>query len=194
MSDWYYARDGRQAGPVELSTLQGLMQSGELRATDLVWAEGMPQWVPADLIPALAGAGAPKQAIPMAQPAVQPMPMGYGQGMQPGDPAPPPGLPLQSVGPQAYLPYATPPVEDSKYANLAMVGMILSVVAFAAGSVFVGIPGGICGWVALRGMKRTGNTRNKGLAIAAVSIGAFWALALVAVVAGICYFVFIERR
>ncbi|MBX9787880.1 MAG: DUF4339 domain-containing protein [Pirellulales bacterium] len=48
MSDeWYYAVDGRQAGPVAEALLKQLIGSGQVRPQDLVWRDGMPQWQPA---------------------------------------------------------------------------------------------------------------------------------------------------
>ena len=42
--EWYYAKHGKQEGPVDQATLQGKLQSGELAPTDLVWHEGMAEW------------------------------------------------------------------------------------------------------------------------------------------------------
>jgi hypothetical protein len=50
---WYYAQKGQQAGPVSSSQLQELAHSGKLLATDLVWKEGLPQWIQATSIKGL---------------------------------------------------------------------------------------------------------------------------------------------
>jgi hypothetical protein len=47
---WYYARDGRTLGPVSAETLQQLSRQADLLSTDLVWRDGMPDWVPASSI------------------------------------------------------------------------------------------------------------------------------------------------
>src|SRR6185437_4601686 len=47
MADWYYARDGQQAGPVQFAELQAMAARGQLAASDLVWTEGLTQWQPA---------------------------------------------------------------------------------------------------------------------------------------------------
>jgi hypothetical protein len=45
--EWYYAQQGRQAGPVNMDYLSQLAASGQLQPTDLVWKEGMANWAPA---------------------------------------------------------------------------------------------------------------------------------------------------
>lgn len=45
MSEWYYAHDGAQHGPVPLSELERLVSLGEFDPDkDLVWREGMSDW------------------------------------------------------------------------------------------------------------------------------------------------------
>jgi uncharacterized RDD family membrane protein YckC len=43
---WYYVENGQQAGPVEETQLQELIQGGRLRGDTLVWHEGMAAWQP----------------------------------------------------------------------------------------------------------------------------------------------------
>lgn len=45
--EWYYAKRGRECGPVSPDRLRRLADSGVLWADDLVWTEGMSQWQPA---------------------------------------------------------------------------------------------------------------------------------------------------
>ena len=46
---WLYStNDDDQKGPVSAKELQRLAESGELRPGDLVWKEGMDEWVPAN--------------------------------------------------------------------------------------------------------------------------------------------------
>lgn len=52
--EWYFAKQGKQEGPVDLATLQGKLQNGEIAPTDLVWKEGMAEWKPAGEVPELA--------------------------------------------------------------------------------------------------------------------------------------------
>ncbi len=50
---WYYGRHGNHLGPVESERLVELARSGELLQTDLVWREGMPEWMPTSRVPEL---------------------------------------------------------------------------------------------------------------------------------------------
>jgi hypothetical protein len=46
--DWFVNRGGQQRqGPISASELQSLAKSGKLDPDDLVWKEGMAQWLPA---------------------------------------------------------------------------------------------------------------------------------------------------
>lgn len=46
-SEWMYAQEGKQYGPVSSSQLKALAESGKLKPTDLVWKDGMAQWAAA---------------------------------------------------------------------------------------------------------------------------------------------------
>jgi hypothetical protein len=46
-ADYHYSRDGQSFGPVSVEQLRQLAATGQLGATDLVWKEGMAEWVPA---------------------------------------------------------------------------------------------------------------------------------------------------
>lgn len=50
MSEWYYARGGKQEGPVSFENLTGLARSGGLDAKDLVWTSTMKDWLPASQV------------------------------------------------------------------------------------------------------------------------------------------------
>ncbi len=54
MSQWYYAHDGKQSGPVPISELERLAGDGKFDPEkDLVWREGQPDWKPAVNVPEL---------------------------------------------------------------------------------------------------------------------------------------------
>ncbi len=44
---WFYVRQGQRQGPVGTAQLRDLVKSGQVKQTDLVWTEGMPNWEPA---------------------------------------------------------------------------------------------------------------------------------------------------
>src|ERR1043166_4789041 len=48
---WYYTSEGQAREPVTGSELKQLAAAGQLKPTDLVWKEGMSQWVRASLAP-----------------------------------------------------------------------------------------------------------------------------------------------
>jgi uncharacterized RDD family membrane protein YckC len=45
-TNWYYADQGRQVGPVEETALDDLVRAGVVRDDTLVWHEGMANWQP----------------------------------------------------------------------------------------------------------------------------------------------------
>ena len=69
---WYYSKNGTQLGPVAEEELRGKIASGEIAPTDLVWKEGMSDWLPAANVPGLAvaasHAGPPATTSPYAAP------------------------------------------------------------------------------------------------------------------------------
>lgn len=69
-TQWYYAIDGQQAGPVSSKELKALADDGELKGGDLVWKEGMPDWLPASQVQGLIAQPAPPPAPETAPPAI----------------------------------------------------------------------------------------------------------------------------
>lgn len=57
---WYYAHNGAQMGPVDITQLQNLLARGQLAHDAHVWTEGMPQWAPARSVPGLVNEPATK--------------------------------------------------------------------------------------------------------------------------------------
>ena len=54
MSDWYYAANNEQKGPVNESELKANLATSKLPADTLVWKEGMDNWTPANQVAAVA--------------------------------------------------------------------------------------------------------------------------------------------
>lgn len=50
---WWYGKNGAEAGPVDQATLQQMLATGSLSPEDIVWSDGMTQWVPARQVPGL---------------------------------------------------------------------------------------------------------------------------------------------
>ncbi len=46
MSEWYYAKNDEQHGPVAIEVLVDLYRRGEINGDSLIWCEGMPDWQP----------------------------------------------------------------------------------------------------------------------------------------------------
>lgn len=65
---WFYAANGSQAGPVDTAELKRLAGEGALEPTDLVWKEGLPEWVPATKVKGLFASGEPEAGAAAPQP------------------------------------------------------------------------------------------------------------------------------
>src|ERR1700722_19343714 len=52
MSDWYYAANNEQKGPINESELKANLAGNKLPADTLVWKDGMDNWTPANQVPA----------------------------------------------------------------------------------------------------------------------------------------------
>lgn len=80
MSEWYYARDGQQFGPVTFEKLIEITRSGGLDPIKgLVWTSSMKDWTPAGQVPGLfdaspTPAGAPQSTWPEPTPAASAAP------------------------------------------------------------------------------------------------------------------------
>ncbi len=67
MSDWYYAANNEQKGPINESELKANFAANKLPADTLVWKDGMDNWTPANQVAAFTFRAAPAPA------AVQPV-------------------------------------------------------------------------------------------------------------------------
>ncbi len=82
---WYYASDGQQHGPVAEAELRELVASGKLGAENLVWRDGMGDWLAIGRVPELANALAPE--IPSGPPAAPVQSPYQPPAAHPGSPA-----------------------------------------------------------------------------------------------------------
>ena len=67
---WFYSSNGQQLGPVEEAQIRSLFAGGRIKPEDLVWAEGMPQWIPASqtFVAAAPAPMIPPPSMPAARP------------------------------------------------------------------------------------------------------------------------------
>lgn len=90
---WYYSKNGTQLGPVDESALRSKLASGELSPSDLVWREGLADWLPAARVPEFqssptAAAPGPLSPPVSAPPLGQPQPQPYSPPLAHGTPSP----------------------------------------------------------------------------------------------------------
>jgi uncharacterized membrane protein len=62
MSDWYYAANNEQKGPINESELKANFAANKLPADTLVWKDGMDNWTPANQVAAFSFRAAPTPA------------------------------------------------------------------------------------------------------------------------------------
>jgi uncharacterized membrane protein len=62
MSDWYYAADNEQKGPINEAELKAHLASNKIPADTLVWKDGMESWTPANQVSAFSFRAAPEPA------------------------------------------------------------------------------------------------------------------------------------
>ena len=84
---WYFAKNNKQQGPVTGSDLKKMVLSGEVAGTDLVWRDGMKDWVPASEVSNFEASVSGQAAVPQF-PATGQLSQAY-----------PPGVHGQVVGP-----------------------------------------------------------------------------------------------
>ncbi len=75
--EWYYAKDNVQHGPVSAAELRQLAGRGELQPEDLVWREGMDDWIAAKRVKGLFDGDEPPRALkaPPEAPAAEAIPV-----------------------------------------------------------------------------------------------------------------------
>ncbi len=61
MSDWYYAAENEQKGPINESELKASLASNKIPGETLVWTDGMDNWTPANQVAALSFRAAPSR-------------------------------------------------------------------------------------------------------------------------------------
>ncbi len=150
--EWYYSNDGEQAGPVTLDQLTELFQSGAVKPSDLVWNESMTEWTPIGNVGAFAASSLAKE--PAAGSPVE-LPISVAPPLSVAPVTGPGALPTQLGG------------MSQQTDGLAITSLILGILSMACClGLLTGIPGAICGHIALGRIKRLPNLQGSGLAIA----------------------------
>lgn len=88
---WYYSKNGTQLGPISQSELIAKLSSGEVTSADLVWKDGMADWIPAAQVAELrANVPAQQASVPASAPAAYgaPAPSPYSAPVAPYSPTP----------------------------------------------------------------------------------------------------------
>ena len=157
---WFYGQDGTQRGPIDLEALRALPASGQLRAHDLVWRQGMTDWLPAtQVMPELFAAPTPP---PPPTPPATPPP----EAIPPG-----PAAPSFNAPPAAQpLGYQTPLYEPNAQNGRAVTSLVFGILSIpTCACTMLGIGFGITAVVLGLGV-RPGP--NKGLAVGGIVCGA----------------------
>ena len=140
---WHFNRGGQTAGPVTLSALKQMLASGALAQSDSVWNEGWADW---RLVCAV------RELNP--EPNYIPSPYARPQAANPA-----------AVSRPAYVGYAGGRygrATGQSYNGHAVAGFVLSLTFPLLGLIF--------SWIALNGMKSSGNEEGRGLALAGLII------------------------
>ena len=149
--EWYYSQNSTQLGPVSDAELRARISSGQIASTELVWREGMRDWVAVASVPELGALLRPVATTVAPQmPAAVPGPV---------SPYAPPAGQLQ------YVP--APPTS-----GLAVASLICGLVGLVTCMFIPGIPAVICGHMALNRMADPSvNLQGRGMAIAGLIMG-----------------------
>lgn len=95
--EWFYAQGDKQQGPVTATEIKALADAGKLKPDDLVWREGMDEWIAARRVKGLFESEAPAAAAPAAPPIGPP-----GTVPSPARPAPEAAPPVFEKSPAAF--------------------------------------------------------------------------------------------
>jgi hypothetical protein len=150
MATIHVNRAGANLGTFSEEDVRAGLQAGRFVSTDLGWREGMPQWQPLSQFPEFAGVApvAASASLPTATAA--------------------------AATPVVVYPAGT----TAKVEPLAIWSLVLSALGMVCCGFILGIPGVICGHIALSKIRSQPGLEGRGLAIAGLVIGyvsiAFW--------------------
>lgn len=159
--DWYYAQNNQQLGPVPLESLRAMASAGQLQPADLVWTNGMAQWIPARSVPEIgsiflhanAAAGPGSGAAGAGGPGT------YGVGASPAAYGAAPGsVPGTAPGQLQYG--VSPSYYNQQYAGAEYAGFWLRFCAMFIDGIIIGIPFFILAFVVEMAFPSTTNPRT----------------------------------
>jgi uncharacterized protein DUF4339/uncharacterized protein DUF4190 len=156
-TQWYYAANGQQHGPVTLAELRQFLSSGQVPPSSLVWREGMGDWQPAQVLSEFASSTNAQTLPPPSSPAAPAAPQAPDYSAQPT--------------PANYASQPLPYGKTGSCQGMATAAFVISLVGLACGGFLLGIIAIVLSTVAHNDMKRSANTQGKGLATAALIIG-----------------------
>ena len=81
--NFYLSKNGQQLGPYSVEQIQIFLKQGLVAATDQVWAEGWPEWMPIGRVPGFAASNPADQPTYVPPRANQTPPQGYAEGKNP---------------------------------------------------------------------------------------------------------------
>lgn len=161
---WHFARgDGVRGGPVSETEIRRMLQAGELRSTDLIWREGLPQWQPAGQITAFAN---------LAPPPLPVQGIGYAGRM------PPP--PANEIGQDAGMRMLLP-VGRSGWAIAS--GYLGLLAVFPLVGVLFGLGAVITGLLAIKEINRNPQRHGMPRAIFGIVMGALFSVVYIIMIA-----------
>ena len=79
MAQWYWMKGEQRRGPVDTGELRRLASVGELKPTDVIWREGLPNWVPASQAKGLFEPPSPTSIRTSNRPISEPPPLPQGR-------------------------------------------------------------------------------------------------------------------
>jgi len=115
--EWYVGQGDEVVGPMGVDVLRGMVVSGQLSRDDMLWRDGLPDWIEAgsvaevfaDAVPETAAAAAPRQRDDAVRPHGE---VGASRRRSPG---PPRASPSPRARPPGRMPPPQPPMKYAEY-------------------------------------------------------------------------------
>jgi len=164
--NWYYAKHGKQEGPIPERVFCVMLARGEVMPEDLVWKEGMRVWTPAGELAELA----PRTEAPQSERTEEIGPEGTSSPSPPPERSAEQGVSLVEQPVPGMPDQITPPVTS----GLAIASMVCGIISLPLCWIWAvaGIPAVICGHMALKTIKNSETpVEGRGMAIAGLVTG-----------------------